>query len=251
MQTQPLTTPYLKTLLLWNFRERTFVHEVGVEQGNLNSGDFYKIYAKSLSQMAQESNLGVELARDIVVSRFCQADDILHLSNNLYSLQNLLQLSLYYCSKYNVELSPEVTKLQVITQKRLFKEVEYLKEFSPVQINNIKLKFHDSAEHVGIIHAVSGNLQNLVSRISPQKKAVDAVLQNLLAKHHRANPAAYLKVEEIYRTSVLLSSLGPLALRKTEQNLINHHRLETLRSMLRLLPNTPHPSNYFLAGCLP
>ena len=144
--------------------------ELGVEQGNVNSGDFYKIYAKSQLQMAQDSNLGVELARDIVVSGIGQADDTLLLSNNLHSLQNLLQLSLYYCSKFNVELSPEKTKLQVIAPKRLSKEVEYLKEFSPVQINGIKLKFHDSAEHVGIVRAVSGNLPNLVSRISSQKK---------------------------------------------------------------------------------
>ena len=120
-----------------------------------------------------------------------------------------------------------------------------------MQINGIKLKFHDSAEHVGVIRAVSGNLPNIVNRISSQKKAVGAVLHNGLAKHHRADPASRLKVEEIYGTPVLLSGLGSLVLKKTEQNLINHHRLETLRSMLRLLPSTPHPVIYFLAGCLP
>ena len=35
--------------------------EVGVEQGGVNSGDFYKIYGKTQLEMAQTSSLGVEL----------------------------------------------------------------------------------------------------------------------------------------------------------------------------------------------
>ena len=55
--------------------------------------------------MAQDSGLGVELSRDIVVSAIRQADDTVLLSNNLHSIQNLLQLSLYYCQKSNVEFA--------------------------------------------------------------------------------------------------------------------------------------------------
>ena len=120
--------------------------EQGVEQGGVNSGDFYKIYGKSQLQMAQGSALGVELFRDLIISAIGQADDTLLVSNSLHSLQNLLQLSLYYCAKYNVELCPEKTKLQVISTKNMSSEVSYLKEFSPVIMNGVKLKFHDNAE---------------------------------------------------------------------------------------------------------
>ena len=40
----------------------------GVEQGEVNSGDFYKIYSKSHLQMAQNSLLGAPLSRNIVIS---------------------------------------------------------------------------------------------------------------------------------------------------------------------------------------
>ena len=96
--------------------------------------------------MAQGSALGVELFRDLIISAIGQADDTLLVSNSLHSLQNLLQLSLYYCAKYNVELCPEKTKLQVISTKNMSSEVSYLKEFSPVIMNGVKLKFHDNAE---------------------------------------------------------------------------------------------------------
>ena len=126
-----------------------------------------------------------------------------------------------------------------------------MKEFSPVQLNGVKLKFQETAEHVGIIRATTGNLPNILQRISSHKNALRAVLQNGLARHHRGNPAACLRVEQIYGTPVLLSGLGPLFLKKPEQNVINHHHLETLQNLLRLLPNTPHPVTYFLAGSLP
>ena len=144
-----------------------------------------------------------------------------------------------------VELCPEKTILQVISPKNLSKEVEYLKEFSPVHLNGVKIKFKETAEHVGIVRAVSGNLPNLLQRISSHKNALRAVLQNGLARHHRANPAACLKVDQIYGTPVLLSGLGSLVLKKPEQSIINHHHLETLQNLLRLLPNTPHPVTYF------
>jgi hypothetical protein len=83
--------------------------QVGVEQGGVNSGDFYKIYARSQLQMAQDSSLGVKLSRDLIISAIGQADDTALVSNNLHSLRNLLQLSLHYCSQYNVELCPGKT----------------------------------------------------------------------------------------------------------------------------------------------
>ena len=73
--------------------------EVGVEQGGVNSGDYYKIYARNQLMMAQQSGLGVKLSRDLVISVIGQADDTALVSNKLHSIQNLLQLSLNYCSK--------------------------------------------------------------------------------------------------------------------------------------------------------
>ena len=225
--------------------------EVGVEQGGVNSGDFYKIYAKNQLQMAQDSKLGVKLPGDIVVSAIGQADDTVLVANNLQNLQSLLLLSQYYCAKFNVELSSEKTVLQGFAPKKEVFEFEYLKKYSPVNIKDKKVGFHDTAEHVGVIRAVTGNLPHVIHRISAHKKAVGAVLQNGLAQSHRANHAARLKVEQIYGTPVLLSGLSSLVLTKHETTLVTFHHRETLRRLLRLFPKTPQSVIYFLSGSLP
>ena len=225
--------------------------QLGVEQGGVNSGDFYKIYGKSQLQMAQNSSLGVALAPDLTISGISQADDTLLVSNNLHNLQNLLQLTLYYCSKYNVELCAEKTVLQVFATKKMKTEIDYLKEFSPVTLEGIKLEFCDTAEHVGIVRAVSGNLPNIVNRISSHKKAVAAVLHAGTARHHRANPAAGLRLQQVYGFPVLLLGLGSLVMNRIELSVVNQHHKDTLHGLLRLLPNTPQPVIYFLAGSLP
>lgn len=66
----------------------------GVEQGGVNSSDFYKIYSKSQLQIAQNSKLGVPLSRKLVVSAIGQADDTALVSNNLH----LYRISLNYLS---------------------------------------------------------------------------------------------------------------------------------------------------------
>ena len=225
--------------------------EIGVEQGGVNSGELYKIYSKPQLQMAQDSNLGVPLAPGIVISALGQADDTVLVSNDLHSLQNLLQLTLLYCSKNNVELCPGKTVLQVMSTKDMAAEIRYLKQFSPVSINDIKIQFHDNTEHVGIVRSVHGNLPNILQRISAHKKAMGAVLSNGLARHHRSNPAARLKVEQVYGTPVLLSGLASLQLKNSELAQISKHHRTTILNLLHLPPSTPQPVLYFLAGSLP
>ena len=56
--------------------------------------------------------LGVNLAKDITISAIGQADDTALVANDLHSLKNLLQLTLYNRSKFNVELCAGKTVLQ-------------------------------------------------------------------------------------------------------------------------------------------
>ena len=223
----------------------------GVEQGGVNSGDFYKIFGKSQLQLAQDSGLGVKLARNLVISSIGQADDTLLVSNSLHSLQNLLQLTLYFCRKFNVELCADKTRLQVLAPPAISKEIEYLKTFNPVNIHGKSIDFCETAEHVGVIRSVTGNLPNIFNRISSHKKALGAVLHSGSARHHRGNQAAGLKLEQLYAGSVLLSNIGALVLKKSELTLIDQYHKESIQNLLRLQPKSPPSVIYFLAGSLP
>ena len=82
----------------------------GFEQGGVNSSDFYKLYNNEQLKTAQESKLGVDIGSGII-SAIGQADDVVLVSDSLYSLQLLVTLTELYCSKFRVLLEPSKTKL--------------------------------------------------------------------------------------------------------------------------------------------
>ena len=177
--------------------------EQGVEQGGINSGEFYKIFGKEQLENAQISGLGVPVY-DLIISGIGQADDTALASNHPQSLLNLLRLSMNFCSKYQVELCPEKTKLQVFSSKGMSYKVDYLKNNSDIQINGCNIKYVETAEHVGITRSTAGNLAHILGRVTAHKQGLGAVLHSGLARAHRGNPAAGLKVAKLHALPVFL-----------------------------------------------
>ena len=139
-----------QTLLDWEGQLMgPIVDHRGLEQGGVSSSDFYKIFGKEQLATAQKSGLGVKLGV-LTISGIGQADDTALVSNNLQSLQFLLQLSQNFCSKYHVKLSAEKTKLQVYFTKNMDAVVKYAKMTNPITINGKKVDFVDCADHVGL-----------------------------------------------------------------------------------------------------
>ena len=226
------------------------IKNLGVEQGGANSGDYYKIFGKEQLSAAQASGLGVALF-DQIISSIGQADDTVLLSNCLHSLQNLLHLTLKFCSKHQVQLCIEKTKLLAVATPAMAPLVEYMKLTSPLNIEGEKINFVDTTEHVGILRSESSNLPNIMNRIKAHKNALGSVLHTGLARNHRGNPAASIRVEKLYATPKLTSGIGALVLLKSEINMLDHHLKETLEQLMRLPPRTPHCVVAFLAGSIP
>ena len=65
------------------------------------------------------------------------------------------------------------------------------------------------ATHVGVVRSVSGNSHNIATRLTAHRRAFYALMHTGLAKSHRANPAATLRVESVYGLYVLLSGKVP------------------------------------------
>ena len=80
--------------------------ERGLEQGGVSSSDMYKIFGKEQLEAAQVSELGVPL-RDIIISSIGQADETVLLSNNIFDLQHLLELSLDFSVDWLIEISTD------------------------------------------------------------------------------------------------------------------------------------------------
>ena len=227
----------------------------GVEQGGANSSDYYKTFGKSQLVLAENSGLGVELHGGVTVSAVGQADDTILLSNSLHALENLLELTLYFCKRYSVQLCADKTRLQAFATPDMLPTVDHICSVTQLSIDDIQLKFVTSSmqgpEHVGIIRAGSGNLPHILHRVTSHKKSMAAVMHAGVGRGHRGNPAASLRIHQLYGTPVLLSGIGALALKKSEIEIIDNHYKVTLESLMKLHPRSPISATHFLAGSLP
>ena len=188
---------------------------------------------------------------EITISAIGLADDVVLTTNNIYNLYNLLHITLSYCSKYKVDLVADKTKLQVFLPSAHKPFQDYFLSSCPLEINSQFISFSNSAEHVGVIRSTSGNLPHILGRISSHQKDLRSLLSAGLAKNHRANPSASLRVNKLHGIPVLMSGLGSLVLKKSEIAIIHHHHKKTLVNLQKLHSNTPDPVIYFLAGTLP
>ena len=222
--------------------------EKGLEQGGCSSSDSYKLYNNELLTTNQKSEQGVDIGNGLVISAVGQADDTGLISNDIFNLRNLLHLTLNYCTKYNVELCPEKTKLLLLSSNLGAQEDV---NFNPIKINGTKIDFVNSAEHVGIIRSVDGNTPNTMNRIVAHKKALGAVIPCGIGRSHRANPASALRVLQLYGVPVLMSGVASLVLSKAELNVFEQHYKETVQNLQKLLPLTPASVIFFLGGTLP
>ena len=150
-----------------------------------------------------------------------------------------------------MKICADKTKLLVFHTKDLDTKVKYAKMTNTLTINGGKIPFVDCAEHVGIVRSTRGNQLSIFSRITAHKKALGAVLHTGVARGHRGNPAASLRVEQLYGVPVLLSGLAPLVLTEAEENTIEQHHKETIANLQRLFPRTPRAVTFFVAGSLP
>ena len=94
-------------------------------------------------------------------------------------------------------------------------------------------------------------MPNILQRISAHKKALASVASAGLARGHRGNPVASLRVNQLFATPVLTSGLAPTVLKKSEIKLLEIHYKNTVQNIQRLHQNTPRAAVYFLAGTLP
>ena len=227
------------------------IHDtLGVEQGGCNSDRLYKLANNEQLSTAQESLLGLKM-NDIFVSSVGQADDTCLVSDCIFKMQLLLQLTEEYCAKYHVELVPDKTKLLCFSPPGLESSVAYWKAVSPVTLGQQKIAFSTEADHVGIVRSVHGNLPSILSRISAHNRALQSVLGAGIAKGHRGNPAASLRIEVLYALPILLSGIAALVLTKSEKDILHHHYKLSLERLQRLHRATPEPVVCFLGGSLP
>ena len=122
---------------------------------------------------------------------------------------------------------------------------------SPIKIEDIDIEFATSAEHVGIVRSVDGNLPHILDRICSHRGKLFSLLPAGLSRKRNANPAAAIRIENIYTLPFLLSGVGSLVLSTEELRIMNNHYKNTLQMLMKLHDKTPVEVILFLSGSLP
>ena len=163
-----------------------------------------------------------------------QADDVALISSDLRSLKALLHLTQMYCDKYMVKLVATKTKLLVFTTKQCEMKAEVELATTTIEVDGCTVSPCAQATHVGVVRCPEGNGPNIAARLSAHRKAVCALMHSGLAKSHRANPAACLRIECVYGTAVLLSGLASLVLSSKEESTISQYYKVYIQRLLKL-----------------
>ena len=104
---------------------------------------------------------------------------------------------------------------------------------------------------MGVLRNTAGNMPHIMNRIAEHKSGLSFVLSAGLARGRHGNPAASLKVHDLYGTPKLFSGLATLVLSKSEVSVIDSHYQGTIMNLQRLHEKTPRSFVFLLAGCLP
>ena len=167
---------------------------IGVEQGGCFSDRIYRLVNNEQLEMAQQSELGVDLGlvetdsgtiSRQVLSAVGQADDVGLLTTTAQNLKILLHLSKLYCEKYQVKLVGPKTKLLVFTTKTNAHLANIELAAADIVVDGETIIPTTQASHVGVVRSVEGNSPNIIERLSAHRKAVFSVLHGGLARVHR------------------------------------------------------------------
>ena len=199
---------------------------------------------------AQDSALGVNIGSS-TISAIGQADDVILAADNLDSLRYLARLTERYCANFRVKLVASKTKLLPVYKPKHENLVEYAKLVNSVKIDETAVQFVKEADHVGVLRSCHGNMPNILNRIACHKKALGSVSPAGLARSHRGNPSASLRVHQLYAAPVLLCGLGSLYITEAEMKVLDGHYKNSFQNLQRLHQNTPRGVVFMLAGCLP
>ena len=105
-------------------------------------------------------------------------------------------------------MTPEQIQFQVFSPPSLYEDVTYFWTTNYFDISGIPLSFTTSAEHIGIIHSTTSEINpHILEKITVHKKVLCAILAAGLARRHPGDPAASLRKENMYGLPVLLSGL--------------------------------------------
>ena len=179
----------------------------GVEQGGVYSGDQFQLANNEELIATNMAGLGLNMG-EVSVGSIGVADDVALISPSPHALQSLLNISQSLTSSRCMVNVPEKTKL-LLYQPKGDQSAEYWLDVQPITMDGVALPLSSQAEHVGVLRSPGGsNLASITARMAGHTKSLYSVISCGMARSHRGNPAASLRVEACYSAPKLFSGLA-------------------------------------------
>ena len=119
-------------------------------------------------------------------------------------------------------------------------------------MDGLAIPFVEETEHVSVIRSATGSsMPHIVARVSAHTRAMAPILSCGLARAHRGNPAASIRVHSLVGIPVLFSGLASIPLLKADEAVLTHHHKVTLERLQCLYPAMPACFVHILSGTLP
>jgi hypothetical protein len=212
----------------------------GVRQGGVTSTHLYKLYIDELLQQLQSHGEGLHFGPIYAGTPTC-ADDMLLLSSDELSMQNMLDTVQAYSSQHLYKINPEKTTLTVIGGKgdvNLFLGTERLQPTARFT-------------HLGISRSSKGDCKLVEERIALARRTVYALIPAGLYGQDGLSPAVSRKIIMAYVTPRMIYGLEAVILSKKDYEALEVAYRRILREVQGLPPNTAREAIHLLIGLLP
>ena len=155
------------------------------------------------------------------------ADDVSLVSPDPHALQSLLNLSQTLTSFKRMVNVLEKTELLLYHPKG-DTSAKYWQDVNPIMMDGAPLPLSSQAEHVGVLRSPNGgNLASITSTFASHTKSLYSVISCGMARSHRGNHAASLRVESCYSAPKLFSGLASLLLSPAESRVLYVQRVSS------------------------
>ena len=187
----------------------------GVEQGGIESSNMFQLITDSELKALNAYGLGIPRG-DLNLTTLGKAVNQVLLTTSHSRAQSLVNVALKMASTNNLRNIPSKTKI-------LIKNPKPSPTSTTLNVDGTDVTASAETKHLGIVKSFhqTSNSPALFARITVHSKSLYATLNLGLAKNQRTHPSTSLRMEAIFSSPVLCSSLAPILLISSEVSTLN------------------------------